>query len=183
MLDVQLFGLAPGPHNLVNLLLPLINSLLLFYLFRRLTKAIWLSALVAAIFALHPLRAESVAWAAERKDVLSGCFWMLTLTSYCRYVEQPRIQRYLAVLLFFALGLMAKSMLVTLPFVMLLLDYWPLRRFAARRSGQAWEPPPSPAKLLGEKVPLFLLSIISSAVTLYAQQKGGLSRPSKLFRS
>jgi Tfp pilus assembly protein PilF len=173
MLDVQLFGLVSGPHHLVNLFFHILNSLLLFYLFRRLTKAIWPAALVAAIFALHPLRVESVAWVAERKDVLSGCFWMLTLISYCRYVEQPRVQRYLAVLLFFGLGLMAKSMLVTLPFVMLLLDYWPLGRFATRRIGQDWHPAISPVKLIGEKVPLFLLSIIASAITLYTQQKAG----------
>jgi Flp pilus assembly protein TadD len=173
MLDVQLFGLTPGPHHLVNLFLHILNSLLLFYLFRRLTKTIWPPALMAALFALHPLHVESVAWVAERKDMLSGCFWMLTLISYCRYVEQPRFKRYLPVILFLGLGLMAKSMLVTLPFVMLLLDYWPLARFDPRPIGQNGFPSTSLARLIWEKAPLFLLSIIASGITLYTQHKGG----------
>ena len=98
------------------------------------TNALWQSAFVAALFALHPLHVESVAWVAERKDVLSTFFWMLTMGAYVYYVERPGLQRYLAVLLFFVLGLMAKPMLVTLPFVLLLLDYWPLQRFAQKKS-------------------------------------------------
>jgi protein O-mannosyl-transferase len=129
MLDVQFFGLKPQWHHLTNLLLHIANTLLLFLVFHRMTKALWQSAVVAALFALHPLHVESVAWVAERKDVLSTFFWMLTMGAYLFYVERPGLQRYLAVLVFFALGLTAKPMLVTLPFVLLLMDYWPMRRF------------------------------------------------------
>ena len=128
MLDVQLFGLNPRWHHLINLFFHIANTLLLFYLFNRMTKAPWKSAFVAALFALHPLHVESVAWVAERKDVLSTFFWMLTMVAYIHYIEHRRLKNYLAVFAFFALGLMAKPMLVTLPFVLLLLDYWPLRR-------------------------------------------------------
>jgi hypothetical protein len=129
MLDVQLFGLKPRWHHLTNLLFHLANTLLLFFVLHRMTKARWESAFVAALFALHPLHVESVAWVAERKDVLSTFFWILTMGAYCLYVERPGLRRYLFVVLFFALGLMSKPMLVTLPFVLLLLDYWPLQRF------------------------------------------------------
>src|SRR5208282_1193673 len=128
MLDVQLYGAAPGPHHLTNLLFHIANTLLLFGLLHRMTGALGRSAFVAGLFALHPLHVESVAWVAERKDVLSTLFWMLTLWAYVEYVRRPGLRRYGAVLLFFALGLMAKPMLVTLPFVLLLLDYWPLGR-------------------------------------------------------
>ena len=130
MVDCQLFGLDPGAHHFVNLLFHIINTLLLFLLFLRITQARWPSLLVAALFALHPLHVESVAWAAERKDVLSTFFWMLTMWAYVRYVESPGPGRYLLILLGFILGLMAKPMLVTLPFVLLLLDYWPLGRWS-----------------------------------------------------
>jgi protein O-mannosyl-transferase len=136
MLDVQLFGLQPRWHHLTNLLFHIANTLLLFFVLHRMTKAHWESAFVAALFALHPLHVESVAWVAERKDVLSMFFWMLTMGAYCWYVEHPRFQRYLIVVVFFALGLMAKPMLVTLPFVLLLLDYWPLQRFQQIPSDQ-----------------------------------------------
>ncbi len=129
MLDVQLFGLQPRWHHLTNLLFHLANTLLLFFVLHRMTKARWKSAFVAALFALHPLHVQTVAWVAERKDVLSAFFWMLTMAAYCFYVECPKLQRYLLVAIFFVLGLMAKPMLVTLPFVLLLLDYWPLQRF------------------------------------------------------
>src|SRR5208337_4438264 len=135
MLDVQLFGLNPGRHHLVNLLFHIANTLLLFFVFHRMTRAPWKSAFVAALFAIHPLHVESVAWVAERKDVLSTFFWMLTMAAYIRYVEHQRLKNYLAVLIFFVLGLMAKPMLVTLPFVLLLLDYWPLQRFDPKKSG------------------------------------------------
>ena len=128
MLDVELFGLKPRWHHLTNLLFHIANTLLLFFVFHRMTKATWQCAFVAALFALHPLHVESVAWVAERKDVLSTFFWFLTMGAYVHYVEQPRLRSYLAVFAFLALGLMAKPMLVTLPFVLLLLDYWPLRR-------------------------------------------------------
>jgi tetratricopeptide (TPR) repeat protein len=129
MLDVQLFGLNARGHHLTNLFFHIANTLLLFLVFHRMTKEIWQSAFVAALFALHPLHVESVAWVAERKDVLSTFFWMLTLGAYLWYAERPGLPRYLSVVLFFALGLTAKPMLVTLPFVLLLLDFWPLHRF------------------------------------------------------
>ena len=136
MLDVELFGLKPRWHHLTNLLFHIANTLLLFFVFHRMTKATWQSAFVAALFALHPLHVESVAWVAERKDVLSTFFWMLTMGAYIHYVEHPRFRSYLAVITFLALGLMAKPMLVTLPFVLLLLDYWPLRRLQGAGSGK-----------------------------------------------
>ncbi|MGA2228405.1 MAG: tetratricopeptide repeat protein [Syntrophobacteraceae bacterium] len=136
MLDVQLFGLNPRWHHLINLFFHITNTLLLFFIFHRMTKAPWKSAFVAALFALHPLHVESVAWVAERKDVLSTFFWMITMVAYIHYVEHPRLKNYLAVLIFFVLGLMAKPMLVTLPFVLLLLDYWPLQRFGLKTSAQ-----------------------------------------------
>src|SRR5208283_5683990 len=133
MLDVQLFGLNPHGHHLTSLLLHIANTLLLFFILNRTTKAPWKSAFVAALFALHPLHVESVAWVAERKDVLSTLFWMLTMVAYIRYVDHPRLKSYLAVVALFILGLMAKPMLVTLPFVMILLDYWPLKRFEQKK--------------------------------------------------
>ena len=136
MLDVQLFDLKPRWHHLTNLLFHIANTLLLFCIFHRMTKAPWKSAFVAALFAIHPLHVESVAWVAERKDVLSTFFWMLTMVSYIHYVEQPRLKNYLAIFIFFALGLMAKPMLVTLPFTLLLLDYWPLQRLEPKKSAQ-----------------------------------------------
>jgi len=136
MLDVQLFGLKPRWHHLTNLLFHVANTLLLFFVLRRMTKTLWESAFVAALFALHPLHVESVAWVAERKDVLSAFFWILTMGAYYSYVEDQRPQKYLIVVLFFALGLMSKPMVVTLPFVLLLLDYWPLQRFKQIPSDQ-----------------------------------------------
>ncbi len=136
MLDVQLFELKPRWHHLTNLLFHIANVLLLFFIFHRMTKSAWKSAFVAALFALHPLHVESVAWVAERKDVLSTFFWMLTMVAYVHYVERPRLGRYLVVIAFFTFGLMAKPMLVTLPFVLLLLDYWPLQRFEQEKSVQ-----------------------------------------------
>src|SRR4030043_466095 len=129
MLDWRLFGPNAGGHHFTSLVFHIANSLLLFFVLKKMTNAIWQSAFVAALFALHPLHVESVAWIAERKDVLSTFFWILTMWAYLRYVEHPSSVRYVLMLLFFALGLMAKPMLVTLPFVLLLLDYWPLGRF------------------------------------------------------
>src|SRR5438128_2332060 len=126
MLDVQLFGLNPGPHHLTSAVLHVVNALLLFGLLLRTTGALFRSAFVAALFELHPLHVESVAWIAERKDVLTGLFFFLTLWAYVAYVRRPRGRRYALVVLVFTLGLMAKPMLVTLPFVVLLLDVWPL---------------------------------------------------------
>ncbi len=135
MLDCQVFGLKPGRHHLVNLFFHVANTLLLFLILRRMTNALWQSAFVAGLFALHPLHVESVAWVAERKDVLSTLFWMLTMGAYVYYVERPGYKRYLFIIAFFALGLMSKPMLVTLPFVLLLLDYWPLKRLQTVQSG------------------------------------------------
>ena len=129
ILDCQFFGLWPGGHHLTNVLLHGVAAVLLFLVLREMTGRFWPSAFVAAVFAVHPLHVESVAWVAERKDVLSGLFFMLTLAAYLGYARRPfSLARYLLVVLLFALGLMAKPMLVTLPFVLLLLDYWPLGR-------------------------------------------------------
>ncbi len=134
MLDCQLFGRWAGGHHLTSVLLHAATAILLFLVLLRMTGGLWPSAFVAAVFAVHPLRVESVAWVAERKDVLSGLFFMLTLAAYVDYVRRPfSLVRYLMVAVFFALGLMSKPMLVTLPFVLLLLDYWPLGR--NRRAG------------------------------------------------
>jgi len=133
MMDVQLFGLKPGGHHLTSLIFHIANTLLLFMVLTRMTGAIWQSALVAVLFACHPLHVESVAWISERKDILSTFFLLLTIFFYIRYVENPKIGQYLLVVLFFAFGLMAKQMLVTLPFVLLLLDYWPLNRLDPKK--------------------------------------------------
>src|SRR5262249_53799229 len=130
LIDVSLFGLNPPGHHLVNVLFHLLNANLLFWIFQRMTGAPWRSALVAALFALHPLHVESVAWISERKDVLSTFFWALTLVGYLAYVKKPTAGRYLVMAMAFGLGLMAKPMLVSLPCLLLLLDFWPLARIA-----------------------------------------------------
>jgi protein O-mannosyl-transferase len=198
MLACQIFGLNPWGHHLINVLLHSINTVLVFLLLRRLTGANWRSLLVAALFGLHPLRVESVAWVTERKDVLSACFGLLALVSYARYalgvtggqpspgcgsagkrqvtelgkaIRVPGVSRvtgrgsrfYWLALVFFALGLMSKPMLVTWPFVMLLLDYWPLERFK----------PGCMRRLVGEKIPFFALAAVASVVTFLVQQRGG----------
>ena len=213
MLDHSLFGLNPTGYHLVNLLFHVLNTVLLFLVLRRMTRALWPSAFVAALFAIHPLHVESVAWVVERKDVLSTFFWMLTMGAYSYYVQQKTVQRYAFVLLFFVLGLMSKPMLVTLPFVLLLLDFWPLQRFTEARPAPripAAEIKPEvsgkkkksgkkeaektvmavkPAEvtkpavpefkwsliypLLLEKVPLFVLAVLSSIVTYLAAHSAG----------
>ena len=136
VLDYQFYGFKPWGYHLTNVLLHAATVILLFLILYRMTGDLWPSAFAAALFAVHPLRAESVVWVAERKDVLSGLLFMLTLAAYVGYVRRPfSLVRYLAVLLLFALGLMAKSMLVTLPPLLLLLDYWPLRRMALPSMG------------------------------------------------
>ena len=129
MLDCQLFGLNPGMHHFSALLLHILSTLLLFAVFNRMTGKQLQSAVVAILFAVHPLHVESVAWISERKDLLSTLFWLLTMYAYARYVEFPKTGRYFTVLLFYVMGLMAKPMLVTLPCVLLLMDFWPLNRF------------------------------------------------------
>jgi tetratricopeptide (TPR) repeat protein len=206
MLDCQLYGLRPAGHHITNLLFHIANSLLLFGLLRRLTGVIWPSAFAAALFALHPLHVESVAWVSERKDVLSAFFFILTVWAYARYAEvqslkskvqsrgeevqgpksnvqsqgtrntQHATRFYLLSLFFFALGLMSKPMLVTLPFVLLLLDYWPLGRFPLSSVNA---PPSTPARpstllrLVGEKIPFFVLAALSCVVTFLVQQASG----------
>ncbi len=171
MADCSLYGLHPGGHHLTNLLLHVANTVLLFLLLYQLTGAVWRSACVAALFAWHPVHVESVAWASERKDVLSTLFWILTLIAYSHFKSQisnlrSRQMWYFAALIFFALGLMCKPMLVTLPFVLLLLDFWPLQA-ASPGHPRAWP------RLLVEKIPFFLLAGIASVVTYLVQKHGG----------
>jgi Flp pilus assembly protein TadD len=164
LLDYELFGLLPVGYHLTNLLLHVAATMVLFAALRRLTGAVWRSAFAAALFGLHPLHVESVAWVAERKDVLSGLFWMLTLWAYAAYATRtPSIWRYLLVVLFLTLGLMAKPMLVTLPFVLLLLDFWPLGRLRGSEI----------RLLIAEKLPLLILVAGSSWITMIAQTRSG----------
>jgi protein O-mannosyl-transferase len=167
MLDCQLYRLNAGGHHLTNVILHTIAVLLLFLVLGQMTGALWQSAFVAALFAIHPLHVESVAWVAERKDVLSAVFFMLTLAAYARYAREPSPARYLLVALLFVLGLMSKPMLVTLPFVLLLLDYWPLGRVGGQKSkvGSRLR------RLIAEKFPLFALSALSCIATLLAQRQ------------
>ncbi|HWR97009.1 MAG TPA: tetratricopeptide repeat protein [Candidatus Methanoperedens sp.] len=167
MLDVSLFGLAPRGHHAVNLLLHLLNALLLFLVLGRWTGAFWRSALVAALFAVHPLHVESVAWASERKDVLSALFFLLTLGAYRGYVGRPGGLRYLAVAGCLTLGLLSKQMLVTLPFLLLVLDVWPLGRLRGPLRARSLAP------VVLEKLPLAALSAIFSLVVYLIQTEGG----------
>jgi len=180
MLDYQLYGLHPKGHYLTNLFLHIASALILFIVLLRMTGTLWQSAFVAALFALHPLNVESVAWIAERKNVLSTLFWLITMWAYIYYAEKPTVKRYGLVFLFFTLGLMSKPMLVTLPFVLLLLDYWPLRRFQfGQERGRNEILEKNTAKrsevfrLVLEKVPLFLLTIGLSIVTLTGAKSYG----------
>ena len=178
MLDWQLFGDKAGGHHWTNVIIHILNTILLFLLLNKLTGAMWRSAFVAALFAIHPLNVESVAWISERKNVLSTFFLISTIFFYVWYLKSPDWKRYLPVLICFAFGLMSKPMLVTLPFVLLLLDYWPLNRLQIdfqsndqlpikelirRNSNKIFN-------LILEKVPLFVLSIISSYFTIYASK-------------
>jgi tetratricopeptide (TPR) repeat protein len=164
MLACQLFGPGPGGFHFINVLLHLANTLLLFAVLKKMTGSLWPSAFAAALFALHPLHVESVAWISEHKDVLSTFFLMLTIWAYARYAEQPKVARYLWVAVFLALGLMAKPMLVTLPFALLLLDYWPLSRLGPKRSL---------TNLVIEKIPLFVMAAAVCAATFIAQKRSG----------
>jgi hypothetical protein len=174
MLDCQLFGLQPGAHHFVNVLLHSVNVVLLFVLLPQITGRLWSSAFVAAIFAIHPLRVESVAWISERKDVLSGLFFVLTLFAYVYYTRKPNLGRYGTMSILFVCGLMSKPMLVTLPIILLLLDYWPLNRCQGSEVGDQKVSIPRWTKLLVEKIPLFVLSLASAATTLVVQNKGEL---------
>ena len=172
MVDYELYELDPLGHHLTSLLLHMANVVFLFLVLRRMTKSLWKSGFVAALFAIHPLHVESVAWVSERKDVLSTLFWIFTMWAYIRYTERPILSRQLLVVAVFALGLMAKPMLVTLPFVLLLLDYWPLRRLK-QAGAKARDLALSAFDLVWEKIPLFALAVASSIVTYQAQQTGG----------
>ncbi|MDQ2776965.1 MAG: tetratricopeptide repeat protein [Acidobacteriota bacterium] len=165
MLDFQLFGLASGWHHITSVLVHALATVLLFAFLNRATRALWPSALVAFLFALHPLHVESVAWVSERKDVLSAFFWCLTLYAYVRYTERQTIARYGLVLVAFCLGLMAKPMIVTLPFVLLLLDVWPFQRLSLRSAPATWP--------IWEKLPLLLLAVGVSVVTYFVQRGSG----------
>ncbi len=184
MTDCQLFGLNAGAHHCTSLLLHIVNTLLLFSVLLKMTGALWRSAFVATVFALHPLHVESVAWIAERKDVLSTLFGFLTLLGYVRYVEKPATSRYLISFFCFALALMAKPMMVTIPFVLLLLDFWPLRRATfdptaaiqpnkRKKQRSADVRLRSAGYLIREKLPFFALAAASSVITILAQNAGG----------
>lgn len=163
MLDIQLYGLNPVGHHITSILLHVTNSLLVLTVLRKMTGSLWRSALVAILFAVHPLHVESVAWVAERKDLLCALFWLLTIRAYLFYVEKPGWKRYLLILVSFALGAMSKPMIVTLPCILFLLDYWPLRRKTAL-----------PA-LIAEKIPLFMISAGCSIITYRIQMTCGKS--------
>jgi tetratricopeptide (TPR) repeat protein len=184
-LDCQFFGLNPFCHHLTSLLFHVANVLLLFWVLKRMTGAVWLSAFVAAVFAVHPLQVQSVAWAAERKTVLSGFFWLLTMIAYVRYTQRPHIRTYLLVVLMCCLALLSKPTAVTLPFALLLLDYWPLGRFkwAPKYAGGNMSPAESAGinprrcsafHLVIEKVPLLVLSAVVSIITYIVQQSGNV---------
>lgn len=186
MLDCQMYGVKAGGHHFTSLLFHVANTLLLFLWLNQLTKAIGRSAFVAALFAWHPLHVESVAWVCERKDVLGALFWLLALLAYTRYVRKPRVSAYLLVLILFALGLMSKPTVITLPCVLLLLDFWPFNRLGVKfMPGAKGNDAPGTASfigraslrkavlLIGEKLPFFLLALGISAVAIFAQKAGG----------
>jgi protein O-mannosyl-transferase len=173
MLDVELFGLDPGAHHLVNVGFHLANSLLLFWVLLKMTRELWPAAAVALLFAVHPLHVESVAWVAERKDVLSGFFAILTLWAYARYAARGRIIDYVLVLFLFTAGLLSKPMLVTLPVLLLLLDYWPLRRLPFSPEASEAFPRQTFRRIVLEKAPLLLLALGSSFATIVAQRQMG----------
>lgn len=183
MLDAQLFGRNAGGYHFTNVLLHVLNSVLLFLTLRELTGRsrtgdVWRSALVAALFAVHPLHVESVAWVSERKDVLSAFFFLLAIAAYARYAAQPTTARYILVAFFFMVGLLAKSMLVTLPLLFLLFDVWPLERVRGQKSearGQNW------SSLMIEKVPLFAISAAFSIVEFLAQRSAGSTMPTTVY--
>ena len=178
MLDCQLYGLKPGGHHATNVILHIITVLLLFRVLREMTGAVWKSAIVAALFAVHPLHVESVAWVSERKDVLSAMFFLLMLGAYVRYARGPSMTRYLLVAVLFAAGLMSKPMLVSVPAILLLLDYWPLRRFEQPSSTtgktkivNSGNQPCTRQRLFLEKIPLFVLAGGSCVATFVLQKR------------
>lgn len=181
MFDVQLFGLKAGGHHFTSIVLHTIATILLFLAFARMTGFIWRSAFVALLFGIHPLHVESVAWVAERKDVLAAVFGMLALLAYIRYVQCPKFVTYLWVVVFFAMGLLAKPMLVTLPFVFLLLDFWPLGRTRLCHCSLVASTTSKIKTLVSEKLPLFVFSALACTVTYIVQQKGGAVTSTEQF--
>jgi len=183
MADAQLFGLNPAGHHLTSVLIHALNAVLLFLFLNLATGSFWRSSFVAALFALHPVNVESVAWIAERKSVLSAMFWMLALIGYGWYAQKPSRQRELLVFALFALGLMSKAMVITLPFVLLLLDYWPLRRMPNEGSGfpTLRFPVSGLRSLLLEKLPLFFLVLAFALLTLRTQVDAGAVVPTSQF--
>lgn len=177
ILDCRIFGLNPLGHHFVSLLFHITNSLLLFWILQNITGTIWASAFVAAVFAVHPVQVESVAWASERKTVLSGLFWLLTIAAYVRYTRRPAFGRYILVLLVFGLCIMTKPIVVTLPLVLLLLDYWPLERIGEQRTEdrrREEEGQKTSLKwLIIEKIPLLAMSAFLSVMTFVSQKSGG----------
>ncbi len=175
MLDCHFFGMNSGAHHMVNVFYHILNVLLLFLILKRMTGTFWRPCFVAALFALHPIHIESVAWAAERKDVLSAFFWMLTILSYIAFVKHQNMIRYFIVLLFFASGIMAKPMVVSLPFVLILLDFWPLERFQTSTICEDGSDKKKFCILQSaiEKIPLLIFSLASSVITINLQHKVG----------
>ena len=183
MLDSELYGLNAAGHHYTNIAFHIANTLLLFFILFRMTGALWKSAFVATLFAVHPLHVESVAWVSERKDVLSTFFGLLMIGAYYRYVKVTSLKNYLLILVFFALGLISKPMLVTFPFVLLLLDFWPLKRIQFKNNYHL-QPERSTYhgfkenfQLIVEKIPLFILSVISCILTFIVQKSGGAVVP------
>ena len=170
MLDWQFYQWKAGGHHWTNVIFHILNTILLFLLFHRLTGAVWRSGFIAALFALHPINVESVAWIAERKNVLSTFFWIATMYLYIRYTETPECKRYIPMLICFVLGLMSKAMLVTLPFVLLLMDFWPLNRTPVQHQPDRSIKKVKMSFLVLEKIPLLILSIIFVYITIYAQK-------------
>ncbi|MFV9644564.1 MAG: tetratricopeptide repeat protein [Desulfobacterales bacterium] len=172
MLDCELYGLNPMGHHWTNIQIHLTNTLLLFFILQYMTGAIWRSGFVAALFALHPLHVESVAWVAERKDLLCAFFWMLSVWAYLRYIIKPTTVRYILLIIFFICGLMSKPMIVTLPFTLLLIDFWPLSRLTSPAHKEPASYCQTFISLVRGKIPLFALSAISSIITVIFQQHG-----------
>ena len=171
MMDVQLFGLNPGGHHFSNLVLHVLNAILLLMLLTKMTGEIWKSAFVAVVFALHPLHVQSVAWVAERKDVLSAFFFLLTLWAYTGYCPKKNYKYYVLTLFFFICGLMSKPMLVTLPVVLLLMDYWPLQRFSINIDSESNPDWRKFRRAVFEKIPFLIFSASSCVITVIAQKK------------
>lgn len=180
MVDVDLYRFNPAGHHWTSVIIHVINTILLFCVLQAMTRCVWPSAFVSALFGLHPLHVESVAWIAERKDVLSAFFWFAAMGAYLRYTKEPSLRRYGLVVVLFALGLLSKPMVVTLPLVLLLLDYWPLERHVATKTvldpfwtARGRKTSPAFARLAAEKIPLLLLSAVSCVTALLAQKQGG----------